>query len=124
MGAPRLQETFELRGEESIKFRLNYADKGDYVDSRFVDQGSRPRTMAITTSEQHAVLDLTHKLVGAGSLIPGRKASTAGGPSTRTLTCEQRLQDAFARQTIRYGVGPQMSTKYGNLSRALRRFGK
>ena len=37
--------------------------------------------------------------------LTGWKAPAAGGPPSRTLTREQRLQDAFARQTITYELG-------------------
>jgi integrase len=37
--------------------------------------------------------------------ITGRKAPAAGGPSTKMLTPEQRVQDSLARQTISYELG-------------------
>lgn len=37
--------------------------------------------------------------------LTGWKAPAAGGPSTKMLTPEQRLQDSHARQTISYELG-------------------
>jgi hypothetical protein len=37
--------------------------------------------------------------------LTGWKAPAAGGPSARTLTPEQRLEDAMARQSISHELG-------------------
>ncbi len=47
--------------------------------------------------------------------LTGWKAPAAGGPGARMLSSEQRLQDAFARQTISRELGherPQITTVY------------
>ncbi|MDR2871093.1 MAG: integrase domain-containing protein [Xanthomonadaceae bacterium] len=70
----RLQATFSLRREESIKFRPRYADRGDHIAIKGSwAKGGRNRTVPITTSEQRTVLDEAHRLAGSGSLIPANK---------------------------------------------------
>ncbi|WP_413725275.1 phage integrase N-terminal domain-containing protein [Sodalis sp. RH16] len=69
-----LQKAFGLRREESIKFPPGYADRGDcLVLKRTWTKGGRERTIPILTVEQRDVLDRTHRLAGAGSLIPAHK---------------------------------------------------
>ncbi len=69
-----LQKAFGLRREESIKFRPGYADRGDcIVLKRTWTKGGRERTIPIITAEQRDVLDRSHRLAGAGSLIPAHK---------------------------------------------------
>jgi site-specific recombinase XerC len=70
----RLQATFRLRREESIKFQPRYADRGDHIAIKGSwAKGGRDRTVPITTPEQRAVLDEVHRLAGLGSLIPSHK---------------------------------------------------
>lgn len=70
----RLQAAFGLRREESIKFQPRYADRGDHIAIKGSwAKGGRDRTVPITTSEQHVVLDEVHRLAGQGSLIPSHK---------------------------------------------------
>ncbi len=53
-----LQQAFELRREESIKFRPSYADRGDRIVLKGSwTKGGRPRAVPVTTPEQRAVLD-------------------------------------------------------------------
>jgi hypothetical protein len=69
-----LQQAFGLWREESVKFQPSYADRGDRIVLKGPwTKGGRPRTIPITTAQQRAVLDQTHRLVGAGSLIPANK---------------------------------------------------
>ncbi|MEJ1961586.1 MAG: phage integrase N-terminal domain-containing protein [Gammaproteobacteria bacterium] len=69
-----LQEAFGLRREESIKFQPRYADRGDHIALMASwTKGGRPRAVPITTDEQRAVLDKSHQLARAGSLIPPHK---------------------------------------------------
>ncbi|RQR83529.1 MULTISPECIES: phage integrase N-terminal domain-containing protein [unclassified Burkholderia] len=71
----QLQQAFGLRREESIKFQPGYADRGDHIALKGSwTKGGRERTAPITTAEQRRVLDLTHQLAGAGSLIPAHKS--------------------------------------------------
>lgn len=71
----QLQQAFGLRREESIKFQPRYADRGDHIALKGSwTKGGRERTVPITTAEQRRVLDLTHQLAGAGSLIPAHKS--------------------------------------------------
>jgi len=67
----RLQAAFGLRREEAIKFQPAYADRGDCIVLKGSwTKGGRERTVPITTDEQREVLQKTHRLTGAGSLIP------------------------------------------------------
>lgn len=69
-----LQQAFGLRREESIKFQPRYADRGNCLALKGSwTKGGRPRTIPISTSEQRAVLNAAHRLVGSGSLIPAQK---------------------------------------------------
>ncbi|WP_236186762.1 phage integrase N-terminal domain-containing protein [Pseudomonas protegens] len=71
----QLQQAFGLRREESIKFQPGYADRGDHIALKGSwTKGGRERTVPITTAEQRHVLDLAHRLAGAGSLIPAHKS--------------------------------------------------
>jgi len=70
----RLQAAFGLRREEAIKFQPVYADRGDHIMLKGSwTKGGRERTVPITTDEQREVLQETHRLAGAGSLIPADK---------------------------------------------------
>jgi hypothetical protein len=67
----RLQETFGLRREESIKIRPGWADQGNAL--RLKDswtKGGRERVVPIGTPEQRAVLNEAKQLAKGGSLIP------------------------------------------------------
>ncbi|NDL63729.1 phage integrase N-terminal domain-containing protein [Acerihabitans arboris] len=69
-----LQKAFRLRREESIKFRPGYANRGDcLVLKRTWTKGGRERMIPIITAEQRDVLNRSHRLAGAGSLIPAYK---------------------------------------------------
>jgi site-specific recombinase XerC len=67
----KLQVTFGLRREESIKIRPQWADRGDklvLMDSWA--KGGREREIPISTQEQRALLETAKNFAGSGSLIP------------------------------------------------------
>ena len=67
----KLQQTFGLRREESIKFTVFYADQGDKITLKGSwTKGGRPRTVDIRTAEQRALLDEVRAFAGDRSLIP------------------------------------------------------
>ena len=69
-----LQQAFGLRREEAIKFRPDYADRGDHIELRASwTKGGKSRVIPILTDEQREILKKTHQLAGKGSLIPGGK---------------------------------------------------
>jgi hypothetical protein len=69
--ALRLQMAFGLRLEESLKFRVGQADKGDHIalQSSWC-KGGRYREVPITHPRQRALLGELRKACGDGSLIP------------------------------------------------------
>ena len=71
----RLQATFGLRREESLKIRPGWADRGDTLllkDSWA--KGRRAREIPIRNAEQRKVLDEAKRLAGKGSLIPAERS--------------------------------------------------
>lgn len=69
--ALRLQLAFGLRLEESLKFRVRQADKGDGLALQASwCKGGRARTIPVIHARQRALLDDVHKAIGDGSLIP------------------------------------------------------
>lgn len=67
----RLQAAFGLRREEAIKFQPRYAIQNGYIKLKSSwCKGGRPRTVAITSDEQRALLDDVEALAKGGSLIP------------------------------------------------------
>ncbi len=73
----RLQEAFRLRREESMKFRVSWALKGQSPDSISAislksswTKGGRPRSIPVLTQEQRQLLAEVRQLAGSGSLIP------------------------------------------------------
>lgn len=70
----KLQQHFGLRREESIKFKVSYADRGNhlYLKGSWT-KGGRPRIIPIRTDEQRALLNEISVFVGNGSLIPSDK---------------------------------------------------
>lgn len=67
----RLQEAFGLRREESIKIRVEWADRGDHVRLKASwTKGGKERAVPITSDAQRDVLNQAKALAGAGSLIP------------------------------------------------------
>lgn len=73
----RLQEAFGLRREESMKFRVSWALKGQSPDNACAislksswTKGGRPRTIPVLTQEQRQLLAEVRQLTGSGSLIP------------------------------------------------------
>ncbi|MGG5965109.1 integrase domain-containing protein [Salmonella enterica] len=73
----RLQEAFGLRREESMKFRVSWALKGQSPDSISAislkpswTKGGRPRLIPVLTPEQRQLLAEVCQLAGSGSLIP------------------------------------------------------
>ncbi|SON48158.1 phage integrase N-terminal domain-containing protein [Vibrio tapetis] len=65
----RLQITFGLRREESMKICLKEADKGTYLRVTKT-KGARQRDIPIITTQQRELLEQIKPLVGVGSLIP------------------------------------------------------
>nr|EEE1923733.1 integrase [Salmonella enterica subsp. diarizonae] len=73
----RLQEAFGLGREESMKFRVSWALKGQSPDSISAislkpswTKGGRPRSIPVLTQEQRQLLAEVRQLTGSGSLIP------------------------------------------------------
>ena len=67
----KLQQTFGLRREESIKFSPSVADHGDRLALKGSwTKGGKPREIIIRTLEQRALVDEVWSYVGRGSLIP------------------------------------------------------
>lgn len=70
----RLQREFGLRMEESIKFKVSYADKGDKIvlkDSW--TKGGRAREIPVKTISQRQLLNRLHQFCNTKSLIPDDK---------------------------------------------------
>ncbi|MDQ9093087.1 integrase domain-containing protein [Pseudoalteromonas haloplanktis] len=66
----KLQREFGLRREEAIKFRPNYAIRGDQLVLKSSwTKGGRPRTLQIRTDSQRALLAEIQQTVGGGALI-------------------------------------------------------
>lgn len=66
-----LQRAFGLRREEAIKFRPDYADRGDSLVLKSTwTKGGRAREIPIRTEAQRALLNRAHRLAGKGSFIP------------------------------------------------------
>ena len=69
-----LQQAFGLRREEAIKFRPDYADRGDHIELKSSwTKGGKARVIPILTDAQRNTLKKAHQLAGKGSLIPGGK---------------------------------------------------
>ncbi len=67
----RLQAAFGLRREESIKFRPEWADRGDHLALKASwTKGGKEREVPITNETQRDVLRQAKALAGDGSLIP------------------------------------------------------
>lgn len=66
-----LQQAFGLRREEAIKFRPDYADRGDHLELKASwTKGGKARIIPICHDQQRDVLHRAHRLAGKGSLIP------------------------------------------------------
>jgi site-specific recombinase XerC len=88
----KLQAAFGLRREESIKIRVDWADRGDrlmLMDSW--TKGGRERQVPIRTPAQRDLLEEVKQLVGQWSLIP------------RTKTYDGQLQ-RFKAQCMKAGI--------------------
>ncbi len=69
--ALRLQMAFGMRLEESLKFRVSQADKGDRLAMQSSwCKGGRAREIPVTHERQRALLDEVRQACGDGSLIP------------------------------------------------------
>ena len=67
----RMQQSFGLRREESMKYRSSYADHHDYIDLKGSwTKGGRPRMIPVTMPDQRPLLDEVRETIGDGSLIP------------------------------------------------------
>ncbi|MYE60371.1 MAG: hypothetical protein F4X35_12680, partial [Alphaproteobacteria bacterium] len=65
-----LQAAFGLRREEAIKFRVDYADRGDRIVLRASwCKGGRARAVPILEEAQRELLDRVHAFAGRDSLI-------------------------------------------------------
>jgi hypothetical protein len=70
-----LQRAFGLRREEALKFRPNYADRGDrLVLKASWTKGGKSRVIPIRTDEQRKILGRVWQLAGKGSLIPAERS--------------------------------------------------
>ncbi|MGG5931663.1 phage integrase N-terminal domain-containing protein [Salmonella enterica] len=95
----RLQEAFGLRREESMKFRVSWALKGQSPDSISAirlkpswTKGGRSRSIPVLTQEQRQLLAEVRQLAGSGSLIP----------PDRSYRVHLRV---FERETANIGIG-------------------
>ncbi|EDR2955379.1 integrase [Salmonella enterica subsp. enterica serovar Hvittingfoss] len=95
----RLQEAFGLRREESMKFRVSWALKGQSQDNASVinlksswTKGGRPRSIPVLTQEQRQLLAEVRQLAGSGSLIPPDRSY------------REHLR-VFERETTSVGIG-------------------
>ena len=70
-----LQRAFGLRREEALKFRPNYADRGDrLVLKASWTKGGKSRVIPIRTDAQRKLLGRVWQLAGKGSLIPAERS--------------------------------------------------
>lgn len=70
----RLQHEFGLRREESIKFIVNYANRGDHLLLKpSWTKGGKERRIPIRTDVQRKLLQEVSAFAGGGSLIPPDK---------------------------------------------------
>lgn len=95
----RLQDAFGLRREESMKFRVSWALKGQSPDNASVinlksswTKGGRPRSIPVLTQEQRQLLAEVRQLTGSGSLIPPARSY------------REHLR-VFERETASVGIG-------------------
>lgn len=69
-----LQRQFGLRLEESIKFNVSYADKGDKIKLKSTwTKGGRERDIPIRNAKQRDLIAKLHEFCGKNSLIPKEK---------------------------------------------------
>lgn len=69
-----LQSAFGLRREESIKFNVSYADKGDHILLKpSWTKGGKERSVMVRNNQQRELLDRIKQFAGNGSLIPPDK---------------------------------------------------
>ncbi|WP_234358880.1 phage integrase N-terminal domain-containing protein, partial [Francisella philomiragia] len=69
-----LQREFGLRLEESIKFNVSYADKGDYIKLKSTwTKGGREREIPVRNNKQRNLMQRLHNFCGKNSLIPKDK---------------------------------------------------
>jgi hypothetical protein len=73
--ALRLQMAFGLRLEESLKFRVGQADRGDHIALQASwCKGGRAREVKLTHARQRALLDEVRAVCGSGAIIPQNKS--------------------------------------------------
>ena len=66
----QLARTFGLRREESMKFNVNQADKGNKIELKGSwCKGGRPRSLKVRTQQQRTLLNKIKALTPRGSLI-------------------------------------------------------
>lgn len=70
----QLQREFGLRREESIKFTVRYADRGDQLHLKpSWTKGGKVRQIPVSTDAQRQLLDAVRDFAGNASLIPADK---------------------------------------------------
>lgn len=90
----RMQQSFGLRREESLKFRPSYADHIDYIDLKGSwTKGGRPRTIPVTTPDQRPLLDEVRTLVADKSLIPTGMSYVEQMRKYQNLTFQTNLRN-------------------------------
>lgn len=90
--AIRLQMAFGLRLEESLKFRVGIADRGNAVTLKGSwCKGGRERTIPVTHDRQRDLLDDLHRVCGTGAVIPD-------------ATSYIRFRKSFEKATLEAGI--------------------
>lgn len=90
--AIRLQMAFGLRLEESLKFRVSWADKGNAITLKGSwCKGGRERTILLTHDRQRDLLDEVHRVCGDEAIIPA-------------ATSYIQFRKAFEKATLEAGI--------------------
>lgn len=124
--AIRLQREFGLRREESLKFNVSYADKGDKIELKSSwTKGGRAREIPITSDSQRALLEQVKKVAGKGSLIEKEKSYKQAMESF-TTNCQRAdiknvhgFRHSYAQQRYRELTGRECPKAGGLTSKEL-----
>ena len=124
--AIRLQREFGLRREESLKFNVCYADKGDKIELKSSwTKGGRAREIPITNGSQRALLEQVKQVAGKGSLIEKEKSYKQAMESF-TTNCQRAdiknvhgFRHAYAQQRYRELTGRECPKAGGLYSKEL-----
>ncbi len=107
-----LQQAFGLRREEAIKFRPEFADRGDHIRLKASwTKGGKSRTLPIRTDAQRDLLERVRRFVGNGSLIPADRIYVQQLRVYERLTANaglsrmHGLRHAYAQQRYRELTG-------------------